>query len=54
MFVAEEGRAALRPRWGGRQNGLEAEITSGLEPGERIVLHPSDRVTDRARIAQRS
>ena len=54
VFVAQEGRAALRPVGVGRQNGLEAEITSGLAPGERIVLHPSDRVTDRARIAQRA
>jgi HlyD family secretion protein len=54
VFVAEEGRAVLRPVGVRRQNGLEAEITSGLEAGERIVLHPSDRVTDRARIAQRA
>ena len=54
VFVAEDGRAALRPVGVGRQNGLEAEITSGLDAGERIVLHPSDRVTDRARIVQRA
>jgi HlyD family secretion protein len=30
----------------GHHNGLEVEITAGLEAGERVVLHPSDRVVD--------
>lgn len=28
----------------GRQNGLEAEIIDGLEVGDQLVLHPSDRI----------
>jgi len=53
VFVSSEGRAELRPVRVGRQNGLEAEILSGLGAGEHIVLHPSDRVSDGARIVQR-
>ncbi len=37
----------------GHENGLEAEVTSGLEAGERIVLHPGDRVAPGARLEER-
>jgi hypothetical protein len=36
----------------GRHNGLEV-IAAGLEPGQRVALHPSDRVVDGARIIAR-
>ncbi|MFO7276754.1 MAG: HlyD family efflux transporter periplasmic adaptor subunit [Pseudomonadota bacterium] len=53
VFVAENGRAKLRTVEIGQQNGLVAEVRSGLEPGERVVLHPGDRVTDGTRITPR-
>jgi len=53
VFVVEKGRARLRPVSRGRHNGLEVEIQSGLEPGERVVLHPSDRVMDGVRVVAR-
>lgn len=53
VFVADRSRAALRPVKVGRQNGIDAQIVSGLEPGDEVVLHPSDRVSDGARIARR-
>jgi HlyD family secretion protein len=53
VFVAEKGRARLRPVTRGHHNGLEVEVTAGLEPGERVVLHPSDRVTDGVRLEAR-
>jgi HlyD family secretion protein len=53
VFVADGGRAALRMVEIGRQSGFEAEVVSGLESGERIVLHPSDRITDGTRLAER-
>jgi HlyD family secretion protein len=34
-------------------NNRVAEILSGLSPGDRVVLHPSDRVTDGAAVADR-
>jgi HlyD family secretion protein len=37
----------------GRQNGLEAEVLEGLAEGDRIVLHPSDRIEDGVKVRQR-
>lgn len=53
VFVAEGGRARLRRVEIGQQDGLVAEVLSGLEPGERVVLHPGDRVADGTRITAR-
>jgi HlyD family secretion protein len=52
-FVEEGGRASLRRVELGERNGLEAQVTSGLEAGQPVVLHPSDRVGDGVRIAAR-
>jgi len=46
VFVDEKGHARLRHVSRGHSNGLEVEITQGLEPGEKVVLHPSDRVVE--------
>ncbi|UCE86921.1 MAG: HlyD family efflux transporter periplasmic adaptor subunit [Deltaproteobacteria bacterium] len=54
VFVEAGGRARLRHVERGRHNGLEAEILSGLEVAERVVLYPSDRVVDGVRIRPRS
>jgi HlyD family secretion protein len=54
VFVAAGRRAELRHVQIGARNGVEAEIREGLAEGERIVLHPSDRVLDGVRIAGRS
>lgn len=53
VFVNDNGRAALREVELGRRNGLAAEIIQGVEAGERIVAHPSDRVIDGVRISSR-
>jgi HlyD family secretion protein len=37
----------------GHNNGVEAEIVAGLSAGDRIVVHPSDKLADGARIAPR-
>ncbi len=44
VFVQEQGQAALRKVEVGRRNERVAEILSGLNAGEEIILHPSDRV----------
>ena len=54
VFVADGGQAALREVDIGHENGLEAEVTSGLAAGERIVLHPGDRVAPGARLEERN
>jgi HlyD family secretion protein len=53
VFVEEAGRATLRHVEVGRDNGLEAQITDGLAVGERVVLHPGDRVAEGAPLAAR-
>lgn len=53
LFVVEAGRAALRHVEPGHRNGIAAEVRAGIEAGERIIVHPSDRVADGVRIASR-
>jgi HlyD family secretion protein len=53
VFVASGGRAELRRVEIGRRNGVMAEVVNGLASGERVVLHPSDRVADGVPIAPR-
>jgi len=53
VFVEQNRRAVLREVEIGQGNGLEAEVRSGLEQGERVVLHPGDRVSPGARLAER-
>jgi len=45
VFVAEGGRAALRNVELGLENGLEAQVVSGLGAGEQVVLQPGGRIT---------
>jgi HlyD family secretion protein len=52
-FVEQDGRARLRRVVLGQSNGLVAQIMAGLETGDRVVVHPSDRVLDNVRIAAR-
>ncbi|MHA7873618.1 MAG: efflux RND transporter periplasmic adaptor subunit, partial [Hyphococcus sp.] len=54
VFRAVNGRARLTEVDVGRNNGVEAEIVNGLEEGDRIVLYPGNRITDSARIKQRT
>jgi len=54
VFVDEDGIARRREVELGHSNGLEGEIVGGLTAGERVVLHPSDRIADGARIRARS
>ena len=53
VFIEAGGEAVIRHVELGLQNDLEAEIVGGLEHGERVVVQPSDRVTDGARLKDR-
>jgi HlyD family secretion protein len=53
VFVIENGRAHRRFVSIGRRNGLEAEITGGLNEGDKVIAYPSDRISDSVRVAQR-
>lgn len=52
-FRLHQGRAQLTPVQTGHSNGLETEILSGLAAGDRVILHPSDRIHDGARVRAR-
>jgi len=51
VFVAAGGRARLRRVGVGHRGADAVEITGGVEPGEQVVLHPTDRVEDGVSIA---
>jgi HlyD family secretion protein len=53
VFVVRDGRAELRDIAIGPRNGALAEVRSGLEVGERVILYPSDRVSDGVKVAPR-
>jgi len=54
VFVVDAGgRARLKQVKAGRMNDEEAEIVSGLAAGERVILHPSDKVDDGVRVRER-
>ncbi|MDY0066816.1 MAG: HlyD family efflux transporter periplasmic adaptor subunit [Steroidobacteraceae bacterium] len=54
VFVEERGRARLRTVEIGQSNDVQAQIKRGLEAGERIVLHPNERIVAGARIVDRA
>lgn len=49
-FRIENDRARLRAVEVGRTNGIETEIVGGLEPGDRVIVYPGDRVADGSRV----
>jgi HlyD family secretion protein len=53
VFVVKEGRARVVAVRLGHRNGRAAEIISGLSSGDRVILHPSDRISEGARVAER-
>jgi HlyD family secretion protein len=53
VFVEKDGRAALRNVQIDHQNGSQVHIIKGLDIGERVVLHPNERIADRSRIRVR-
>jgi HlyD family secretion protein len=54
VFVVEDETAVRRTVEIGRRNAREAQVLSGLEPGEIVITHPSDEVTAGAAIADRA
>ena len=53
VFRDDDGRATPTRVRIGHENGLEAEVLEGLDSGQRVVTHPSDRVRPEARIEPR-
>jgi HlyD family secretion protein len=50
VFTIKNGRATLRPVETGHSNGKETEITSGLSPGDTVILYPGERVKNQSRV----
>jgi HlyD family secretion protein len=53
VYLLEGGRARLRPVEVGQNNGLEAQALAGLEEGDTVLVHPSDRIKDGVAVAPR-
>jgi HlyD family secretion protein len=53
VFAIGDGRAHLRRVAVGRSNALETEITSGLEDGASVILHPGDKIQPDIRVLPR-
>lgn len=53
LMKVEDGRATLTTVSVGRMNNRFAQIRGGLTPGDRVILHPSDRIEDGMRVAER-
>lgn len=53
VFVVKDGRARLVPVRIGRMNDERAELLSGLKPKAIVILHPSEKITDDARVEAR-
>jgi len=52
-YVVEDGRAVLRPVELLRRSGGLAALTSGVEPGEAVIVYPSDSVTPDVKVVVR-
>lgn len=53
VYTVRDGRARTAIVQVGHRNNRQAEILSGLSAGDLLILHPSDRVNDGARVAGR-
>ncbi|MDG4893612.1 HlyD family efflux transporter periplasmic adaptor subunit [Mesorhizobium sp. WSM4976] len=53
VYVAKDARARTTLVQIGHRNSRVAEIKSGLSEGDRVVMHPSDRVSDGVAVRER-
>lgn len=53
VFIVVDGLAKLTTVEIGQRNSDFAEVRAKLEAGQRVVLHPSDRVADEVRVSER-
>ena len=53
VFAVKDGRARVALVKIGHRNNRTAEVFSGLLEGDRVVLHPSDRIKDGISVFQR-
>ena len=53
VFAIENGRAHTTIVKIGHRNNRQAEVLDGLAAGTQVVVHPSDRIADGVKVAQR-
>jgi HlyD family secretion protein len=53
VFQLKDGRASVTVVKVGHRNGRVAEVLSGLSAGDRVVLHPSDRIKHGVAVSER-
>ncbi|MGZ5986041.1 MAG: efflux RND transporter periplasmic adaptor subunit, partial [Caulobacteraceae bacterium] len=53
VFRLEQGKARLRPIQVGALTDTVAEVLTGLKPGDRLVVYPSDQVRDGVAVKSR-
>jgi HlyD family secretion protein len=53
LFVVLGDKAAKRDVQVGQRNGLSAQILSGINAGDRVIVHPDDQVKDGVRVVVR-
>jgi HlyD family secretion protein len=51
VFVIENGVLARRAVQIGHRNDREAEVLSGLSPGDRVVQYPGESLAEGARVS---
>ncbi|MGC2048631.1 MAG: HlyD family efflux transporter periplasmic adaptor subunit [Gallionella sp.] len=44
VFAVEKGKAVKRSVEIGQRNGLSAQVVSGINAGEQVIVHPDDRL----------
>ena len=52
-FAVEQGKAVKRRVEIGQRNGLSAQVVSGINAGEQVIMHPDDRVREGVRVVAR-
>ena len=53
VFTLKNGRANATIVTIGHRNGRMAEVLSGLSAGDRVILHPSDRIKKGVAVSER-
>ena len=51
--MAADGKAQLRKVEIGPNNGVEAQVKTGLSEGDRVILYPSSGLSDGMSVAER-
>jgi multidrug efflux pump subunit AcrA (membrane-fusion protein) len=53
VFAVRGGRAAQTEIQVGERNAIEAEVTSGLDEGDEVIVHPGDTIEDGVAVTKR-